>query len=94
MKIEASRVSVRHLPLAFVLSLLIQAATVVWWASATDRDNFFLNQRVTKLESGLTSASEGQSQTMERLARIEERLNAQIQILDRIEKQVAQSRKQ
>ncbi len=84
----------RHVPLALVFALLLQAATVVWWASARDRDNFFLGQRVTNLESGLARTADGQGQVLERLARIEERQNAQISMIDRIEKHLASLRKQ
>ena len=94
MRTEPNGTLIRHVPLTLVVTLLLQAATVVWWASARDRDNLFLGQRVTNLESNLTRTMEGQSQTLERLARIEERVNAQITILDRIEKQLASSRKQ
>lgn len=78
----------RNLPLAFVAALLLQGASVVWWASAKERDVFFITQRVTNLEVTATRSSEGQAQILERLARIEERLNAQVAILNRIEKQI------
>ena len=93
MKIETNGALRRNVPLALVFTLLLQAATVVWWASARDRDNFFLGQRVTSLETSLARTADGQSQVLERLARIEERLNAQIAQFDRIEKQLAASRK-
>lgn len=74
---------------ALVLALLIQAAGIVWWASAQDRDGYFLAQRVSNLETGLAHEADGQNQMLERLARIEERVNTQLVFLDRIEKQVS-----
>ncbi|MDD5587273.1 MAG: hypothetical protein PHY92_10050 [Alphaproteobacteria bacterium] len=93
MKIELSEALGRHAPLALVAALLIQGATVVWWASAKERDGFFLEQRVTSLETTLSHTAEAQTQTLERLARIEERVNAQLAVLDRIERQLGAPRK-
>ncbi|NTU76219.1 MAG: hypothetical protein HGA90_00130 [Alphaproteobacteria bacterium] len=93
MKVELGKALGKHVPLALVASLLIQGATIVWWASAKERDNFFLTQRVANVESGLARTSEGQGQLIERLARIEERVNAQLILLDRIEKQLDGARK-
>jgi hypothetical protein len=76
----------KRIPVAIVLAILLQAATALWWASAKERDAFFLEQRVSGLESSASRATETQSQILERLARIEERLNAQILLLDRIDK--------
>ncbi len=88
MKLELSETIGRHVPLALVAALALQGASVVWWVSARDRDHFFLEQRVTSLESGLTREAGTQAQVTERLARIEERMNAQLAVLDRIEKQI------
>lgn len=74
---------------ALVLALLIQAAGIVWWASARERDNYFLAQRVGTLETKMSRDTDAQAQIVERLARIEERLGAQLGILDRIEKQIS-----
>lgn len=89
MKIELGEVLGKHVPLALIGALLLHGATVVWWASAKERDSFFLEQRVSNLETSLTRATESQTQTLERLARIEERVNAQLAVLDRIERQLA-----
>lgn len=78
----------KQLP-ALVFAILIQVGGIVWWASAEARDNYFLAERVSTLEAGFSRAREGQIQMMERLARIEERVNAQLSVLDRIEKQIS-----
>jgi hypothetical protein len=93
MKIELGEVLGRHAPLALVAALLLQGATIVWWASAKERDSFFLEQRVSNLETSFSHTTEAQNQTLERLARIEERVNAQLAVLDRIERQLSAARK-
>lgn len=93
MKVFLEDIIGRHVPLALVASFLLQGATAVWWISAKERDLLFLSQRVTALESGASRSSEAQNQTLERLARIEERVNAQLIALDRIEKQVSSLRR-
>jgi hypothetical protein len=93
MKIELSEALGRHAPLALIAALLIQGATIVWWASAKDRDSFFIEQRVSSLEATMTRGADTQSQTLERLARIEERISAQSAVLDRIERQLTAKNK-
>jgi hypothetical protein len=88
MKNDLIAVLGRKVPLALVGALLLHGAAVVWWASARERDGFFLEQRVANLEASLKRSSDIQTQTLERLARIEERVNAQLAVLDRIERQV------
>ncbi len=93
MKIELSGVLGKRVPLAVIVALLMNGATLVWWAAAKDRDGFFLEQRVSSLESGMARSMETQNQSLERLARIEERVNAQLAVLDRIERQMNAARK-
>ena len=88
MKLEVNDGIVRGLPLAILVTFLVQGSTLVWWVLAKARDNHFLEQRVTTLELAQGKASELQSQTMQRLARIEERLVAQGGVLERIERNV------
>ena len=88
MKLEVNDGIVRGLPLAILVTFLVQGSTLVWWVSAKARDGYFLEQRVTTLELAQGKASELQSQTMQRLARIEERLVAQGGVLERIERNV------
>ena len=92
MKFEVNDGIVRGLPLAILVTFLVQGATLVWWVSAKARDSYFLEQRVATLELGQSKANDSQSQTMQRLARIEERLTAQGVLLDRIDKNIAGGR--
>lgn len=91
MKIEVHDGIVKGLPLAILLTLLIHGATAVWWVSAKARDGIFVERRVERLEEAAASASSAQGQTLERLARIEERLSAQTLVLGRLEKQLLEN---
>jgi hypothetical protein len=89
MKLEVQNGIIRGLPLAFLLAFLVQGAAAVWWVSGKERDTAFLERRVGTLETGLARTSDGQTQVLERLIRIEERTNAQSVLLERIDKQIA-----
>ncbi|HEU0117834.1 MAG TPA: hypothetical protein VFR09_04300 [Alphaproteobacteria bacterium] len=83
----------RRIPLALGLALFLQASGAVWWAATKDSDDRFQQQRITGLEQALAQTKDGQVQMIERLARIEERMNAEVFILDRIEKQLGASQR-
>ena len=82
----------RRIPLALVAALLLQAGTAVWWAAGVENSGRFQQQRIDRLEEATAQTKEGQGQVMVRLARIEERANAQLAVLDRIEKQLGAAR--
>lgn len=88
MKQEARRIMRLHIPLTLAFALLVQGATVVWWAAGHERDDAFHERRITALESGLSRADDTEGKMLERLARIEEREDAQLRTLDRIEKRL------
>lgn len=88
-KVEGGEAFVKRLPLALALAVVVQLATVVWWVAARDRDSFFMAQRVSVLEAGAAHVTDNQAQIIERLARIEERSQALMQGMDRIEKRVS-----
>lgn len=92
MKLEVNDGIVKGIPLAILVTVLVQGATGVWWVSAKARDTYFLEQRVVKLEVSAAAAQESQGQLMQRLARIEERVNAQVALLERIDKQLTAAR--
>ncbi len=83
----------RRIPLAVIAALLLQAATVVWWAATKDSDDRFQQQRIAAVEQAAAQMRDGQTAMIERLARIEERVNAEVFTLDRIEKKLGASRK-
>jgi hypothetical protein len=83
----------QHVPLAVVAALLLQAGTAVWWAATKDSDDRFEQQRVHSLEIEVEQTRDGQAQMIERLARIEERVNAELFMLEQLEKRLGTVRK-
>ncbi len=83
----------RRVPLAIIVALLLQGATAVWWAATKDSDDRFHQQRIDRLEQMAATAKEGQAEVTERLARIEERMNAEASALDHIQRQLGASRR-
>lgn len=83
----------RRVPLAVCFALFLQASTVIWWAASKDSDARFEEQRVTTLEKQMNETQGGQAQVLERLARIEERVNSGLFMLDRLEKRLGASRR-
>lgn len=83
----------RRVPLAIIAALLLQAGGAVWWAATKDSDDRFHQQRIDRLETAMAQTREGQGEVLERLARIEERVNAESASLDRIEKRLGGSRR-
>ena len=76
----------RRIPLALAAALLLQAGTVVWWAATHDAEARFEDERIAALELAVNRGNDNQTLMIDRLARIEERLNAEAQTLARIEK--------
>ena len=78
----------RRVPLAIVAALCLQAGGIVWWASARDADVNFQQRRIDHLEQTASETRTSQTEILERLARIEERVTAETHSLERIEKQM------
>jgi hypothetical protein len=76
----------RRIPLALAAALLLQAGTAVWWAASHDAEARFENERIAALEQAVERSNDSQTLVIDRLARIEERLNAEAETLARIEK--------
>lgn len=89
MKNDVSIGKLRGIPLALLVSLVLQVGVAVWWVSAKARDNYFLEQRVDQLETVVSRSRENTNQIYERLVRIEERVKAQTVLLNRIDKRVS-----
>lgn len=83
----------RRVPLAIVLALLLQAGGAVWWAATKDSDDRFHQQRIDRLEESAAQAKEAQAEVLQRLARIETRVDAEASVLDRIEKQLGREQR-
>ncbi|MDD3183630.1 MAG: hypothetical protein PHD48_12635 [Alphaproteobacteria bacterium] len=92
MKLEVNNGIVRGVPLAVLVTFLVQGAAAVWWVSAKARDTDYLEQKVTTLETVFSRANETQGKMLERLVRIEERTSSQTVLLERIDKQLSSLR--
>lgn len=82
----------RRAPLAVMAAVCLQIATIVWWAATRDSDTRFLQSRIEQLEQHAGERQQAETQMIERLARIEEKLNAQASLLDHIDKQQTYTR--
>ena len=83
----------RRIPLAICVALLMQGATAVWWAASKESDDHFQLQRIEHLEQSTSETRDTETQMLERLARIEERVNGEASVLDRIERQLGAPRR-
>jgi len=88
MKLEIRNGIIRGLPLAILVSFLLQGSAIIWWASAKARDDVFLEKRVVRLESKTVFNNKVQIQILQRLARIEEQNLSQRRLLDKIDKYI------
>lgn len=86
MKLEINSGIIRGLPVALLVTFLVHASAVVWWASAKVQDTRYLSKRVGQLEELSGVQHKAQNIILERLARIEERISSQRNLLDRIDK--------
>jgi hypothetical protein len=78
----------RRLPLAIAAALLLQAGTAVWWAASHDAEARFEDERLAALEQAVYRLDDNNTHLIERLARLEERTNAENEALTRIEKRL------
>ena len=75
-------------PIAILFTFLIQGSALVWWVSARVQETHFIDRRVNKLEDVVHISGKLETQLLQRLARIEERLSAQGILLEKIDKRV------
>jgi hypothetical protein len=81
------------LALALALALCLQGGGIVWWAGARDADLHFQARRIDHLEQSASDTRASQTEILERLARIEERVTAEADLLARIDRQTGRSRR-
>ncbi|MFA6280373.1 MAG: hypothetical protein WC612_06235 [Bdellovibrionales bacterium] len=90
MKFEVHDGIIRGLPLAVLITILVQGSGAIWWVSAQARDKAFIEQRVERLEGSVAKVDDASGMVLQRLARIEERVAAQTVLLERIEKRIGE----
>jgi hypothetical protein len=74
----------RHVPLALVFTLCVQAAGAVWWASAKDAQDIARDRRIAQIEERGTHNEARQLEIIERLARLETHAENQNSLLRQI----------
>ena len=82
----------RRIPLALIATLLMQFGSFVWWFSSVESRLNIKEQRLTRVEQRLDDDQRTISTIVERLARIEERSNAQLELLRRIDTRMQERR--
>ena len=80
----------RRIPLALIVTLLMQFGGFIWWFSSVESRLTMKEQRLTRVEQRLDDDQRSIATIGERLARIEERSNAQIDLLKRIEARLSE----
>lgn len=71
----------RTIPIQLVIALAIQCGVVVWWAASVESKLATISQRVAKLEANDDNRSADLRQVAERLARIEQTVSLQLELL-------------
>lgn len=79
----------KRIPVALIVTLLAYGGIGLWWASGIESRVEGQGARIDRLENAALEAIRGQALMNERLARIEERSNAQVEILQRIERSLS-----
>lgn len=74
----------KRVPIAFILTMMLQTAAIVWWASGLDAQQAALFNRVEKLETRNDKITDQLRDIEGRLARVEAIGEAQLKSLERI----------
>lgn len=77
----------RRIPLALVGAVVMQAAAMLWWVAGKNSELHYQNERLTTLEHASDRTTTSLDSIAERLARIEERQAATLQLLTRLERE-------
>ncbi len=76
----------RRIPVALFFTLFIQMGGVVWWASTTQAQDTYRDTRIHELEARRMTDVDRQEHILERLTRLEARSEAQLEILQRLDR--------
>lgn len=84
----------KEVPIALIVTLIVYLVTAVWFSAALTTRVTHTEMFLDKVESKAEMALRQQSELLERLARIEERTGAQLQIMQRMERLIFEKGKQ
>lgn len=79
----------KRVPLSMIFALLVYAVTAIWFASGISTRMDFNERKLDEVDDKAVEALNKQSELLERLARIEERGNQQIRLLERLESRLS-----
>ncbi len=79
----------RHIPLALLFTLFLQAGSAVWWASAKEAADHARDKRIAEIETRASQQDNRQIVIIERLARLEALAENQTVMLRQIATQTA-----
>lgn len=79
----------KKVPLALILSLIVQTAAMVWWAATLSARVDDHDRRIGQVETSGKSQADESRKMSEALVRLDERMAGQTAILQRIEAQIA-----
>ena len=75
----------KKVTISLILSILLQTSTIVWWGSKLDSRVGFLEEKVSVDRNKIENQEKEFKDAASRLARVEERTAAMLDILRRIE---------
>ncbi len=78
----------RRVSAGLVIALLVQAGSIVWWASGKEQQDHFRDARLAQTEILLSRYDAALHMVAERLARLETRLESQGELLKRIDNKI------
>ncbi len=76
----------RRIPISLLVVVLIQFGSIIWWASGKEQQDRFQDTRLGQSEMLLNRYGGQQELIIERLARIETRLESQTELLKDMKK--------
>lgn len=71
----------RRIPLALIAGMLLQAAIALWWAAEQASHVGYIERRLSAVEVSQSQSHSQSAEVLVRLARIEERQQAQLGLL-------------
>lgn len=82
----------KRVPIALIAAIVVQTVAIVWWAASIDARVGTTERRVERIETTIERARENDSALIQRVTRMEERLEAMLAILRDLQAQLRPQR--
>lgn len=82
----------KRVPIALIAAIIVQTVTIVWWAASIDARVIGHDRRIERIETTIERARENDSALIQRVTRMEERLDAMLAILRDVQTQLRPQR--